>query len=965
MTCVIVGILGPVELTDDAGATLRVGSRSQRVVLALLAAEPGRAVPTGRLVEALWGDDPPRSAVSSLRTYVSRLRAVLGEQLRSEGGGYVLDAPTDAARFERALTSADGAAPADALARLDEALGLWRGPAFGDVADLVALAPHVTRLDELRAAACERRAGALLRAGRVPEAVAAAEEVVAEHPYREAAWALLVEGLAAAARPAEALRAHQRAVAVIADAGLVPSEVLRRAERVALAGEAADLGPEVVPVPVPLSSMVGRDDDVEVLDTLHRTARLLTLVGPGGVGKTRLALEVARRVAAAHEYGARVVDLSGVTDLDAVAGVVAASIGLTVDGASPADALGRTGALDLVVVLDNCEQVADAVARAAARMLRSGERLRIVATSRERLAIEGEHVWPVAPLAMGDGGGSAAARLFVDRARAVRPGLHIGDDEAAAVGRIVRRLDGLPLAIEMAAARVGSMSVIELAGRLEERVDVLRSDRRDGDPRHATLRAVVEWSEALLDPRERELFADLAVQAGALPAADVAAVTGRDDVEPTLDALAERSLVVVDTAATPATFGLLSTVRAFAAERLEASGRAARLARRHASHIVEAVRAVDRGLRGPDEAAAHERLLGLLDEALAAHRWALDNDATLALDLSGALHLFAQTRLLDEPMRWAATVVDRVGVDNIPPGGALAVVSAAQRLVHAGDLDGAGALAARAAALATTPGDRSAALEVVSDTLVFGGRLGEALAVVAEMADLAAEAGDRHLVVMAYLAAVLIAAYEGRWEDVDRHLAAVPAADGLSPSDAAWVAYAEGEALLDRDVERSLAALDRAVALADAVGNRYVAGVARVSQSSLRGRAADPRAAAASYGSVIAHWRRQGALTFQVTTLRNLVDLLRRVDACAQAAELLGTLEAGTGQPSFGAEAERLASARDHVRAAVGAAEYDRCHGRGAARSVDEAADLALGWLAALERGGEAAHPSAWPTSTP
>ena len=952
MTGVMVGVMGPVVITDDSGDTVEVGSRSQRIVLAVLAAAGGRVVSTDRLVDALWGEAAPTSAVPSLRTYVSRLRRTLGDDLRIEPGGYLLAAATDLSRFEAAFEAGHDLPPVDALARVEEALGLWRGPPFGDVSDVPVLVPHVARLDELRSSACERRAALLLRLGRAEAAVAAGEELVAQHPYREGAWGVLVEALAAAARPAEALRAHQRAVTVLGEAGLVPSEVLRRAEQLALQVEPLDQAPAPVPapapIPAPLAPIVGRERDLQLIDELHRSARLVTLVGPGGVGKTRLALEAARRVAPSHEHGACLVELGRVDDPAAVVGVVAASIGLTVDGASPGDALSAVGDLDMVVVLDNCEQVADAAASVAATMLSGGERLRILATGRERLAIDGENVWTVAPLAVRDGR-SPAVQLFVDRARAIRPELVLDDVDRAAAERIVHRLDGLPLAIEMAAARVASMSPTELADQLEDRFDVLRSGRRDVDPRHVTLSAVVEWSEALLEPDDRTLFEEMSVFAGAVTAADVAEVTGRPDAAAGLERLADRSLLVVDPASVPATFRMLTTVRAHAAGRLESSGAALGLRARHARHVVAVLRDADRELRGAGERRAHDRMVALLDEAMVAHRWAAENDPAVDLSLCATLQYFAQSRLLDEPMRWAAEIVQRLEGDDLPPSAAVVLASAAQRSIHGGDLDTALALGRRGASVPSAgPAERAAALEVAADALVFAGRVDDAAELADEMARVVGEADDPHLRVAALASRLLIATYRGRWGDVDRLLRLVADSGASAPSDLAWLAYADGESRLERDPERARVELDRAIEFADSVGNRYVGGVARVSSTSLRSRVSDPRAAAASYAAVISQWRRQGAVTFQETTLRNLVELLEKVGAHQEAAELLGTLDARAGHPSFGVEAERLRSARDRVAAEIGVEDLRRRHALGATRSLDDAAEIALTWLDAL-----------------
>ncbi len=939
-------VLGPVAVgpggaeSPEAAAPV-LGSRSQRLVLAVLAARVGETVSADVLVDALWGDSPPRTAAQTLRTYVSRLRGVLGEAVAIRPGGYALalsPVEVDAGRFEALVGEAGAARPEVAVALLEEALALWRGTAFGDLADVEPLRGVARRLEELRLSAEEDHAGALLRDGQAARAAAAAEALVSSHPLREGAWAVLVESLAAADRAPEALRAYQRAAAALADAGLVPSARLRQAEMAALAGPAPPvLAPR--PFPVPASSLVGRDADLETLERMLGTARLVTLCGPGGVGKTRLALAVADRIAGRHRWGARLLPLASVEDPAAVPGAVVDALGLSVEGGSPEAALAQVGALDLLVVLDNCEHLIAEAARLAEAILTGGGRARVLATSRERLGIGGEHVWTVAPLALA-GEDPAARRLFLERARAVRPGLDAGEANLAVVDRIVRRLDGLPLAIEMAAAPAATLPLPELAERLDD-LDRLASPRRGGEARHRTLAGVVEWSEALLDHDDRDLLAELSVFAGAVDEADVAAVTGRASPLDALCRLADRSLLVADTSGARARFGMLATIRDHALRRLAASGRAEVLARRHAEHVVMAATAADRGLRTTAEADAAARLDGLTDELRAAHRWARSADLPLAVGLSAALHLFAQSRLRDEPLAWAVALVDDLGGE---PGSSVVLASAAQRSVIAGDLPRARALAERGASVAESAGEALHALEVLADVHVFAGRLDDSSEVGRRMLAAADEGEDSHLVVAAIANIAAAAAYAGRFEEAEGALRRSWAAP-LAPSDEGWLAYVEGEVVLDRDPGRALPLLDRAVALADSVGNRYLGGVARVSACSLRARVGDPGEAIGAFAAVIDHWRREGARMHQLTTLRNLVVLLARIGSVRQATELLGAVGNDTVAPTFGEDAARLAAVRRGAFEALGPDEARRCLDAGAALTLDDAALSALAWL--------------------
>lgn len=942
-------MLGTIDVVDDDGEVVEIGSPKQRVVLAVLASRAPTTVPAEVLVGQLWGDDPPRTAMASLRTYVSRLRRVLGAHLVGSPAGYALDdsgAEVDLAPFEELVGDAARRPPAEALPVVERALALWRGRPFADIGDLDALRGTAARFEELYQAALEIRAAGLLATGRVDEATAAAEQLVADAPFREGVWATLVGSLTAAGRTAEALRAYQRAVEVLAEAGLEPGEALRRAEASALAGDAA--GPVPGRLPAPLSSLVGRDADLVHLDRLLTAARIVTLTGPGGVGKTRLAVETAHRRAERHELGARFVDLADVRSSDGLVGAIVDALGLVVEQAEPDAVLARAGALDVLVVLDNCEHLVDESAGAVERMLGGGDRARVLATSRERLGVDGEHVWVVAPLALEPGG--AARQLFVDRARAARADLALTADDAA-IDRVVRRLDGLPLAIEMAAARVTTLPIGELADRLDDALDLLHSARRGTDARHQTLAAVVTWSEQLLAPDERRLYEDLSVFAQSATAADVAAVTGRARPLDVLARLADRSLLVADTSAQRARFRMLSPIRAHAAGRLESSGRAGEVRRRHAEHYRDAAHDADAGLRGAGELAAHQRLAADIDELRLAARWSRAHDPRLAADICAGLLLFAQSRVRDEPLRWAGEAL--AVVDESTPGAGWVYGAVAQRTLRLGDLAGAAALAERAAGLSRDPLELAAALEVLGDLRTMEGDLDSAIEWARRLLDAGEHGGDPHMITAGRISIAIIEAYAGRHDDA---MAAIEAAEPPpAPSDQAWLAYSAGEIVLDRDPAVALASLDRAVELADSVENRYVGGVARVSASSLRARTGEPADVLPAFATVITHWRRQGDMIFQLTTLRNLVVLLQRAGAAELAAELLGTVRQPGLVPTFGDEARRLDAAQQWVVGRLGHVETDRRMAHGAGRTIDDAAVQALDWL--VELGDVAPHP--------
>lgn len=955
-------VLGVVDIVDADGSTRAIGSVNQRTVLAALLANRPEVVTLDTLVDALWGETPPRSAVTTLRTYVSRLRAHVGDALTTRGPGFALDVPAtdvDAGRFEHLLDAANRAEPPEAIALLDEALGLWRGPAFGDRFDVACVRGEARRLEERRAAAREARITALLAAGRTDEAAAAAEALVADEPLREGAWVHLIEALAASQRSADALRAFQRAKAALAEAGLDPSGGLRAAETAVLTRAPAPppsatqplLGePERSVPPAMTSSFVGRDADRDrIVDLLDR-ARLVTLIGPGGVGKTRLALEVARVAAERTSQGARVVELARVSSADEVPDVIVASLGFSADGVSAVEMLDRARRLDLLVVLDNAEHVIDAVAETVERLLGAESAMRLLVTSRERLGVDGEHAWTVAPLAT-TGADAPARRLFIDRARAAVPDLEVSNDDPV-VARLVQRLDGLPLAIEMAAGHLPTAALGELADVVDERYDVLRSSRRDVAERHRSLTAVLEWSEAQLADTERAVLAEMSVFNGPVEAGDLDGVLPTPGGAAVVRSLAARSLVDVDRTGRRARFGLLQTVRAFALDRLDNRGQVDTMARRHAEWYTAAAAVADRQLRGLDEPVGHRRLDEALGEVRAAHRWARHNDIALACRLSAHLHHYAQSRLVDEPLRWAEELVEVVADGDRNLSGVLA--SAATRAIQRGDLVLARRLAERGVDVASDGADSFGALEAVADSNLFSGRLDRSREAYQTLADRAVAVGDLYYFAMARTGVVLAQCYAGRSPGID-DLADIEPLE-LGPSTRGWLHYAYGEVLGDRDPARAFAEFERALTLARAGGNRLLEGVALVSSCALRARAGDVGEAVRTFDTAIRHWQRLAATTHQLTTLRNLPVLLRRIDEPGLAAELVGLVQ-HDAVPTYGAEAHRLADVRAWAWARLGADRFEECFHRGRQRDRTTVEDWVLTELAQI--GARSAR--AWP----
>ena len=602
-----VRLLGPV-LVVRAGREVGLGGPRQRGVFALLVLQAGRVVPAGRLVEELWQGRPPPGAAKTLRSYVSRLRAALEPDaaLTARAGGYVLSVSADAVdaeRFERLVEAGQdtlsGGDAAAAAGRFREALGLWRGPALAGVVEAEQLAREGARLEELRLVAVEGRVEADIALGLHAEVTGELEGLVGEYPLRERLWWLLVLALYRAQRQADALAAYRRARDLLsAELGLEPGEELRRLEEAVLRQEVpASPSPARHNLPAPLTSFIGRERDLARLERLFGGARLVTLTGTGGTGKTRLALEAGLRVLEQFPDGVWLAELAGIADPGLVASQVMQALGVRQEGNVPVlEALAyRLRTAELLLVMDNCEHVLDACAELTRGLLRAAPGLRVLATSREPLGIPGEVACPVRPLDLppegstrsaAESGQAAAVRLFLDRGAAARGGPGREVAPAAVAERICRKLDGLPLAIELAAARLGTLSAAEIEAHLADRFRFLTYRRAPGDPRHRALRTAIDWSYELLSADERNFLAGLSVFAGTFGVAQAAEVCDAQDRTAALeviDRLASKSLVIAEPAADGTRYRLLDTIRQYAADRLAEAGGTEAARQRHAA----------------------------------------------------------------------------------------------------------------------------------------------------------------------------------------------------------------------------------------------------------------------------------------------------------------------------------------------------------------------------------------------
>jgi predicted ATPase/DNA-binding SARP family transcriptional activator len=695
-------ILGALEV--EGGGPL--GGPQQRALLRRLLLSANRVVSVDRLVDAVWGERAPKRARESLQVYVSHLRKAVPDgvaRIRWEQGGYrivVEDAELDALYFERLVARGrDLFAAGDALgaaAAFEEALALWRGGVEGDgAAD-----PEIARLEEVRLTALEDRVEAELALGRHRELVPELEALVAQEPLRERLRQQLMLALYRSGRQADALAAYQDARrALVDELGLEPSAELRELEAAILRQdprltvEPAELRARRR-LPAPPTPLIGRRREVdEVCALLGGEKRLVTLTGPGGTGKTRVAIQAAYDLAEQFTDGVAFVGLAALRDPELVLSEIATALEVS-NGHDPRAALaGHLRERNELLVIDNFEQV-DEAAPALTSLLADAPALKLLVTSRRPLRVYGEHEFPVAPLALDE----EAVPLFLERAHAAGRSLQASED----VREICGRLDCLPLAIELVAARARELTLTEMRQMLTSRLELASRGPRDLPARQQTLRATIEWSYTLLDEHERLLFDRLGVFAGGCSAEGAAAVCDGD--RETLASLVEKSLLVRQNGR----FTMLETIREFAAARLAEREDAVETHERHARWLLALAQDADEILRegGGDQAAALARLETEHDNFRAALAWSAAADPELGLALAFALGYFWEFRghvaegqlLLDRALAEAPRADAGLRARALTRSGVLAQMR--------GDLDSAVARFQTAGDLATQNDDR-------------------------------------------------------------------------------------------------------------------------------------------------------------------------------------------------------------------------------------------------------------------
>ncbi len=716
-------ILGPLEVEVN-GAPLSLKGHKPRALLGLLLLHRNQPVAPEQLIDDLWGESAPATAANTVQVYVSQVRKIVADRLKTEAGAYRLRVEADeldAERFER--LAVEGAAAlgrksyGEASELLVDALALWRGPALSDLRYDSFAQGEIARLEELRLAAVEDRIEAELGLGRHDQLIGELEALVAEQPTRERLRGFLMLALYRAGRQADALEAYREAREVLLDElGLEPGPDLRELEQAILRQDEA-LSRRPLPqsnVPVPVSTLVGRQSELEeITNALRGDTRLLTLTGPGGAGKTRLATEAANILAGELPDGAFFVALDSIRDpallLPAIAQAVA--VRESSERPLPESLAERLAGRRAVLVIDNFEQLAEA-APVLSQVLEAAPGLSFLVTSRAALRVSGEQEYPVDPL-----GPEEAVALFVERARGADPRFQVTDENRGAVQEICARLDGLPLAVELAAARTKLLPPQAMLALLDERLDLLSRGARDLPERHRGLRDTIAWSYDLLGTEEKELFARLAVFGGGFTLESAVGVCDAplDGVATLIDdSLLERD---------GERLRMLETIREYALEQLEADEDAEFVKRRHAEHFLKVAESE------PDsgQAAWLARMDAERDNFRGALAWALDmREASLGLRLASSLWEFWWVRgHLAEGRGW---------LDEAIAKGRTAPPELRARGLHA------------AGSLATRQGDYESAAVLFEESLALWEELGDAAGTARSLLSIgtvAAEQGDQ------------------------------------------------------------------------------------------------------------------------------------------------------------------------------------------------------------------------------
>lgn len=900
------GVLGALQVCRDREPVgLPRGRR--RAVLAALLVRAGRPVPADALIEAAWANEPPADPGSALHTVVSRLRAVLGDDvLRTEPAGYLLavqPGALDADMFEALRGRAAEAGGGRAVALLDQGLGLWRGPAYAEFADRDFARPEAVRLDELRLVTVEDVAERCLQLGMVDRVVTSLEALVAGHPLRERARGLLMTALYHAGQPSRALEYYREYHELLVnELGLDPAPVLQDLQYRILGHRMTAVPRSVVAPPEWLATptaYVGREDDTRALLGAVAAHRLVTVTGPGGVGKTRLVAEALASLSASLSLPATVVELASI-GAGQVDTKVTAVLGLGATTAVRAAVIEYLSISACLLVLDNCEYVLDDVGSLAEELLLRCPGIRVLATSRRRLGLAGEQVMPLGPLAVPDPDAperaalSAAVRLFADRLRRVQPSFVLTAEGLGTVAATCRRLDGLPLAIELAATRAATLGLAAVRDRLDASLDLLGEDGQ--------LRAVVDWSYRLLAPAERQLLNILAIFGADfdLDAAEqVAGPVIEGSVPLALASLADASLVAAHHDGSRAGYRLLMIVRAFAAEQLSAGGQEpmARLA--HARWVASVVQRAAQQATGPGCAEAMAELIRIQPDAAGAVRWSLDcGQPGLAALITGNLRLCTHWRP-DADMLDLSLEAARHAAVRGSAAAALALAAGALAACDTGDLGEAERLGTDALQQAARADERFLALLSLGIATLYRGEHDRSASLWQQVAADTTLAPARR--VDGYASLALLSCYTSDYPRAREHARSARTAAQVAGASScrAFAAYAAGEVALLDNLEEGAQLLRAAASEAESTHATQVITVARIALASALTRLGRDSEALAIFPPLLDQAYRDGNWPQLWTALRILAELLARLDRHETAALLLAAARESPSAPAL------------------------------------------------------------------
>jgi predicted ATPase/DNA-binding SARP family transcriptional activator len=893
--------------------------------------------------------------------------------------GYVLQVPDeaiDAGRFEELCKRARVSSPNPKVKveLLESALACWRGSAFEEFAEYEWARLEAMRLDELRIVAQEELLEARLALGGHAALVGDLEALVTRHPLRERLWHQLIVALYRSGRSAEALRRAEGLRVVLRDElGLDPSPALRELEARVLNNDPTLLQAPVASrrsarqqLPAEPTRLVGRADELTLLMSRLRMDRLVTLTGPGGVGKTRLAMRLASELWDEFDGEVFVTELAPVRDSTSTVAAIATALDvqqrqhLSIEETLVEYLRARRALL----VLDNCEHLRGTIASLSERLLSWCPGVTVLATSREVLGLPGEHVWRVRPLATPDeGSGPAAAaeapatRLFVECAIAARPGFALGPDNVKSVVEIVGRLDGLPLALELAAARIRAMGPAALAERLSRGFELLAGAQTSMIPRHRTVQDLVQWSYDLLGPDEQVLFTRLCVFAGSfgLDAAEEVCAgrgVGKSSVSVLLANLVDKSMVQLVDEDIPR-YRLLETLREYGRDCLnENDGRVVRA--RHAAWYLEVAERCARSLAGSDEAAAVQMLDRDFDNLRVAHRWSIENpDIDMALRLVAGLREYSFRCMRAEIASWADLAIglpDASAHERYPVA---AGVAAYGRFVR-GDLEGAIELAERAVLAARQLGVDSSGLaeRALGNAWFYRGDYERGIEWTDRMIVSAQRGSPARLAHALYMRSVAFTTLGDNLRGAQFAAnSGVAAADSGSPTARAQALYAQGLAHKSTSPREATAELQQAADIARDAGNRWIQAFALTEVLWLEARQGYPREALARFIDVIDLWYRGGDWANQWLSLRHVFGILVQLRADLGAATLHGALAAAGSAyalPFDAVDSQRINALADDLRDRLGAAAFASAVRRGSSLSDGELIEFVRAQIRAL-----------------